>query len=76
MENWGKRGHPFKMWPNHSIKGILRYTQDRPFDASILLSIDPEPIDIAQGRWVDSLRAADLGRLGTVESQSISQNHH
>lgn len=37
-----------------------------PFDASILLSIDPEPIDIAQGRWVDSLcslRAAELGRF-------------
>jgi hypothetical protein len=41
----------------------LRHTQDRPFDASTLLNIDPEPIDVAQSRWADSLcslRAANL----------------
>ncbi|MFX0199647.1 MAG: hypothetical protein ACFFCW_26285 [Candidatus Hodarchaeota archaeon] len=54
--------------PDQSMQRILRYTQDRPFVASTQLSInpelcrwiDPEPIDVAQGRWVDRLRAADL----------------
>ena len=27
------------------MQRILRHAQDRPFDASILLSIDPEPIE-------------------------------
>ena len=34
--------------PNQSIQRILRYTQDRPFDASTPLSINPELC-----RWID-----------------------
>jgi len=48
----------------------FRLAQDKPFDASILLSIEPETINSEQGRWpqsrwVDSersLKAADQKR--------------